>query len=152
MVELPDKILLDNLMLTWNIRPELVSFGPVVIRWYGFFFSLAFAAGFQISKKIFAEDGIGTSYLDRLVIYIGIGTIVGARLGHCLFYEPEIYLHNPLRILKIWEGGLASHGAVIGVIVSLILFSKKDNSLTLFQLFDRVAAPAALAGAFIRLG
>ena len=139
-------------MIIWNIKPEFGSLGPVTIRWYGLLFAAAFIFGFRISKKIFEKDGVGIAYLDRLIYYVGFGTIIGARLGHCLFYEPKIYLVHPLRILRIWEGGLASHGAAVGIILSLFIFSKKTKELSLLQLMDRVAIPIALAGGFIRLG
>jgi prolipoprotein diacylglyceryltransferase len=69
--------------------------------------------------RFFKKEGLSVELLDKLTIYMAIGTVIGARLGHCLFYEPEYYLKNPLEILKIWRGGLASHGAAIGILVAL---------------------------------
>lgn len=81
-----------------------------------------------------------------------ISTIVGARLGHCLFYEPEIYLSDPIKILFIWQGGLASHGAAIGIIFGLWLYVKRQQDITLMWILDRIVIVVALAGCFIRLG
>jgi len=100
---------------------------------------------------MFKNENIGDDVLDRLTIYMAIGTIVGARLGHCLFYEPAYYLSNPLLILKVWEGGLASHGAAIGILVALYLLSRKVKKPYLWIL-DRVVIVIALAGLCIRMG
>lgn len=90
--------------------------------------------------------------LDSLLYYLVVGVIVGARLGHCLFYEPELYLSNPIEILKVWKGGLASHGAVIGLFLSVFLFCKKHPQFSFFYIFDRLAICAMPASALIRLG
>jgi len=89
--------------------------------------------------------------LDKLTIYMVVSTVIGARLGHCLFYEPDLYLANPISILYIWEGGLASHGAGIGIIVGLWIFSRKTQRPFLW-IIDRIAVVVALAGTFIRTG
>jgi len=89
--------------------------------------------------------------MDQLLIYIAVGTVIGARLGHCLFYEPDYFLQNPLEILKIWKGGLASHGAAIGILLSLWLYVRKYK-LSFLWMIDRIVIVVALGGAFIRLG
>jgi prolipoprotein diacylglyceryl transferase len=89
--------------------------------------------------------------LDRLLIYIVIGTLVGARLGHCLFYDPVYYLTHPLKILAIWEGGLASHGGGAGILLSLYIYQKKTIQ-SFLEILDYLAIPVALAGCFIRTG
>jgi prolipoprotein diacylglyceryl transferase len=82
---------------------------------------------------------------------MAIGTVVGARLGHCFFYEPQYYLENPLEIIKIWHGGLASHGAAIGILTALYLFARKEKR-SYFWVLDRIVITVALSGLFIRLG
>jgi len=80
------------------------------------------------------------------------GTVIGARLGHCLFYNPSYYLSNPIEIFKVWEGGLASHGAAIGILIAVYLFSKKKKNYSFLWIIDRIVIVVALAGTFIRLG
>lgn len=138
--------------MIWDISPEIFASGPIVVRWYGVLFALAFLLGFQIEKKIFEFEGVDQKFLEQLLVYMVVGTTVGARLGHCLIYEPEIYLANPLRMLKIWEGGLASHGGILGNIIALYLFVKKYKVPSYLWLLDRIAIPGALAACFIRLG
>src|SRR6056297_1716890 len=135
----------------WNIDPEIVEIGPFSIRYYGILFALAFILGYYIFQKIFKNEGISVEVLDRLTIYMIIGTVIGARLGHCLFYQPDYYLSNPIEILKIWKGGLASHGAAIGILVVLYLFVRKENKPYIWIL-DRIVIVVALAGFFIRMG
>lgn len=135
----------------WHPSPELFSIFGFAPRWYGVLFAVAFVLGYYLTKYIFKREGVKLDYIDTLLVYFFVGTIVGARLGHCLFYEPRAYLHNPLLILKIWEGGLASHGAGIGLFIALGLFVRKYKVDTLW-LFDRLAIMIALSGFFIRMG
>lgn len=137
--------------MTWNIDPEILNIGPLSIRWYGLLFAAAFAAGFYIIQWIYEKEGLDIRELDRIFVYVFIGTLAGARLGHCLLYDPVYYLGNPLEILKIWEGGLASHGGALGIFTALYIYSRKSGAGFL-MLLDRIAIPAALAGAFIRTG
>ncbi|PKP39212.1 MAG: prolipoprotein diacylglyceryl transferase [Bacteroidetes bacterium HGW-Bacteroidetes-15] len=137
--------------IVWNVDPEIFSIGPLSIRYYGVLWALSFLLGYLLFEKFVKKEGLPEGYLDTLTIYMAVGTIAGARLGHCLFYEPAHYLANPLDILKIWEGGLASHGAAIGIILALYLFSRKTKRPTIYIL-DRIAITVALAGVLIRLG
>ena len=100
---------------------------------------------------MFKNEGLSDEVLDRLTIYMAVGTIAGVRLGHCFFYEPSYYLHNPLEILLIWHGGLASHGAAIGILIALWLFVRKEKK-GYFWVLDRIAIVVALSGFFIRMG
>jgi len=102
-------------------------------------------------SKIFKNENLKEEVLDRLTIYMAFGTILGARLGHCLFYEPSYYLHHPLEILMIWHGGLASHGAAIGILIAIWLFTRKEKK-DYFWVLDRIAIVVALSGFFIRMG
>jgi prolipoprotein diacylglyceryl transferase len=101
--------------------------------------------------RIFQKEKIPEALLDQLSMYMLISTVVGARLGHVLFYEPAEYLAHPLDILKIWQGGLASHGAAIGIIFALYLFSRKTRQPFLWVI-DRIVIVVALSGFFIRMG
>ncbi len=136
---------------TWNIDPVLVSLGPFTVHWYGLLFALGFIIGFQIMQWIFKRENKSTDDLDALLWYLIIGVIVGARLGHVVFYDPEFYFSHPLKILKIWEGGLASHGGAIGALIGLYLF-KRTREYSYLWLLDRLAIPTALLAAFIRTG
>ena len=137
--------------IVWNVKPEIFSIGSLSIRYYGLLFALGFVFGYIIMNYIFKKEGIPQGVLDTLTTYMVIATVVGARLGHCLFYEPEYYLAHPIDILKVWEGGLASHGAGVGIIFSLWLFSRKTKK-PLLWILDRIVIVVALAGFFIRMG
>lgn len=139
-------------MFTWSPDPELFSMGPIHIRWYGLLFSLAFLSSFSVMVWIFRKEKKGDDLLNKLFLYVFIGVVAGARLGHCLFYSPEFYLSNPLEILKIWEGGLASHGAAAGIILALMLFAHRTPGITFLWVADRVAVVIPLAAIFVRLG
>lgn len=137
--------------IPWNVDPEIFSIGPISIRWYGLLFALGFVIGQRILTKIYVAEGRTEGDVDVITLYMIIGTVVGARLGHVLFYDPVYYLSNPLDILKIWEGGLASHGATIGILFALWLFSRKQQFDYMWVL-DRIVIVVALGGALIRLG
>jgi len=139
------------LVVPWDVNPEIFRIGSFAVRWYGLLFASSFLFGYIIMKKIFDNEGLGIEVLDRLTIYMAVGVIVGARLGHCLFYEPSYYLSNPVEILKIWHGGLASHGAAIGILIALWLFVRKERK-DYTWIIDRIAIVVALSGFFIRMG
>ena len=137
--------------ITWNVTPELLNIGPFSVRWYGLLFAMAFIAGFKIMQWIYSKENKPESDVEQLVIYVITGTVIGARLGHCLFYNPDYYLANPLEILMVWKGGLASHGTSIGIPIAIYLYTKKKKVGFLWQM-DRVVIVTALGGSFIRLG
>jgi prolipoprotein diacylglyceryl transferase len=137
--------------ITWNVNPEIFHLGSLSVRWYGLLFAAGFFFGYLIMAKFFRKENIPLKELDRLTTYMVIGTIIGARLGHCLFYEPAYYLAHPLEILKVWEGGLASHGAALGIILAIYLFSRKSTQTFLWTI-DRIVIVVALSGVLIRLG
>ncbi len=137
--------------ITWNVDPEIFSLGQLSIRWYGLLFASAFLSGYIVFTRFLTTERLNSEMLDQLLIYVAVGTVLGARLGHCFFYEPDYFLKNPLEILKIWKGGLASHGAAIGILLSLWLYIRKYK-LPFLWLIDRIVIVVALAGAFIRLG
>ncbi len=135
----------------WSADPVAISFLGVHIHWYGIFFAAAILSGLEFMKWVFRQEGKDAALLDSMFLYIVVGIVVGARLGHCLFYDPAFYLANPLKILAVWEGGLASHGGGVGVIIALFLYVKKYK-MDLVWLLDRVAIPTALFGFFVRMG
>jgi prolipoprotein diacylglyceryl transferase len=137
--------------ITWDVDPEIFHTGVFSVRWYGVLFAAAFVLGYFIMRKIFRQESVPVKALDRLTWYMVFGTLIGARLGHCLFYEPGYYFENPAEIVQIWRGGLASHGAAIGILAALLIFSRVECRPYLWIL-DRMAIPVALSGFFIRMG
>ncbi len=138
--------------IIWDWNPEIFSIGFIKIRYYGLLFAAGFAIGYYILKKIFIKEGYKLEWLDSLLMYVLVGTVLGARLGHCLFYEPHYYLSHPLEILKVWKGGLASHGGAIGILIALYFYSKKVTHKSMLWTLDRLVIVVALAGCMIRLG
>jgi len=147
----------------WNLRPQLIDFGRFEIRYYSILFALAFIVGYIILLRIFKKEGHTPELLDKLTIYMVISTIIGARVGHCLFYEFDYYIQHPLEIILPWHGtigkdfeftgfqGLASHGAAIGILLGLYLFARKTKSSYLWAL-DMVVIVTAFGGFLIRTG
>lgn len=135
----------------WDGSPAIFSIGDFELRWYSLMFGLSFYLSHKFMKAVFVEKGRGEDTLDPLLWYVALGTILGARLGHCLFYEPEYYLGNPLEILKVWRGGLASHGGAAGVLIAVMLYCRKYKE-SFIWLLDHLCIPVALSASFIRLG
>ncbi|MDD4992533.1 MAG: prolipoprotein diacylglyceryl transferase [Paludibacter sp.] len=155
--------------ITWDVDPVLVQLGPLTIRWYGLLWALGIWATLLITQRIFKNEKLPESWLDKLFIYTVIGAIVGARLGHCLFYEWQLlpepvtflgitfkygnhYLSNPWELLYVWQGGLASHGGAIGILIAMILYNKNVSKKGINWIFDRLLIGVTICGAFIRLG
>ncbi len=138
--------------ITWNVDPIIFTLGPLSVRWYGLMWGLGFIIGFEIISRIFKKENCPKDWADKLFIYIAVGSIVGARLGHCLFYGWEHYSKNPIEILYIWQGGLASHGGAMGIMVAMYLFNKKVTKKGYLWIFDRLVIPVSLAAACIRFG
>lgn len=139
------------LYINWDVSPEIFSIGPLSIRYYGVFFALGFLIGIMMLKRFYKIENQPLQEIDTIVMYVFLGAVLGARLGHVLFYEPGYYFQNPLEIIKIWHGGLASHGGAIGIVIALYIYSRKYKK-NLLWLLDRISIPTALAGALIRLG
>jgi prolipoprotein diacylglyceryl transferase len=138
--------------LNWNVDPVLFSLGPITIKWYGLLFASAFLVGTSIMTRVYRRELKPEEDIGTLLAYMMLATVVGARLGHCLFYDPEFYFSHPLEILKVWKGGLASHGGAIGITIGLWLYSRKRQSQPFLWLLDRITIPAALGGSLIRIG
>lgn len=141
--------------ITWDVDPEIID-GWKTPNLYGLLFVTGLIIGYFVIKRVYKKEEIRDEHLDKLVLYMIIATIVGARLGHVLFYGPYFgpdgYFSNPLSILKVWEGGLASHGGAIAILIALYYYSKKIVHKPMLWILDRIAAPIAIAGTFIRLG
>ena len=151
-----------SLFINWDISPEIFNLGGISIRYYGLLFAVAFILGYKVEEKMFKSEGLPMAWLDKLWLYVAIATIVGARLGHCIFYDWAYYSQHPLEmILPVrfspefkFTGyqGLASHGAAIGIIAGLWYYSRKVRKKSIFWILDRAVIPIALAGFFIRTG
>ncbi len=152
------------LAINWDVGSELID-GWKTPNLYGLLFVTGLIIGYFVVRKMFRKEGIAESLLDKLVIYMVLATVIGARLGHVLFYGPyfdtfdatgrlieEGYLSHPLNILKIWEGGLASHGGAIAILIALFAYSRWVSKRPMMWILDRIVAPIAIAGCFIRLG
>ena len=136
----------------WDISPNLISFtDSYAIRWYGVLFSLGYVFGYLILQHAFKKEGLPIFLLEKMTLATLIGGVLGARLGHCLFYEPLQYIYNPLRILYIWEGGLASHGGAIGILIAYYIVAQKEK-VSFFHILSRLMLVVPLAAALIRIG
>jgi len=136
----------------WNANPEIFHLGSLSVRWYGLLFAGGFLIGYYIAEKMLRSEGVEQKWIDSLFFYMIVATVVGARLGHVLFYGWDYYSQHPAEIIKVWHGGLASHGGAIGIIIALFIYSKKITKRTMLWPLDRVVVPTALVAAFIRTG
>ena len=144
---------MGNLFLTvmWNFDPVFFRIGSVEIRYYGVMWAVAFAISMWLFINFVKREGYPDKVFDSIFWFGTLSTIIGARLGHCLFYETDYYLSNPVQILNIRQGGLASHGAAIGLLVGLWLFSRRNRMPYLWSL-DRIMVAVAISGVFVRMG
>ena len=138
--------------IVWDVNPAIFEVFGREIRYYGLFFALAFLVSQYVMTYIYKTDNKPEKDVESLTMHLIFGTIIGARLGHCLFYDFDYYvLQHPIEILYIWEGGLASHGGALGILTALFLYKRKFNYDFMWVL-DRVAIVAALSACFIRMG
>lgn len=134
-----------------SLSPIAFSVGPLSIRWYGLGFALAFLIGEWAVRKMTEREKLAYMDTSQLMVYALLGTVLGARLAHCFIYDPAYYLEHPLKIFAIWEGGLASHGGVVGLIAGVMIALRGQPAGSLLLLLDRITIPAALGGAIVRL-
>ena len=149
---------METLFVNWGVNPEILSLGPISLRWYSLLFVSGFILGWFIFKWFFKREGVPVTLLDPLLYTLLIGTIVGARLGHCLFYQPDYYLGSWQGFWEIfmpWKGGLASHGGTIALILAMIWFARKygrKHDFDFLWIMDHLAIAVCFAATFIRLG
>ena len=144
--------MMNILSITWTWDPTLIMLGDLDIRWYGLMWAIAILAAERICSMTLKHEGLPPRTLESAFLWVVLGTFIGARVGHCLFYEPETYLPEPWRIItEIRDGGMASHGATIGIIIGIIGFVRR-NHLPFIWGLDRIAIVAPLSGAIIRFG
>ncbi len=137
--------------IVWDVNPMLID-SFISVRWYGLMFAIGFLLGYKIVEKMFKSEGVPNDWVDKLLLWVVGATIIGARLGHVFFYAWDQYKDDPIKILYIWEGGLASHGGTIAIIIAVILFSIITTKRNPLWTFDRLVIPVALVGALIRIG
>ena len=135
----------------WNINPIAIELGSLKVRWYGLFFISAFMIGQLLLIWMFKREKKDTTLVKKFVLYLMIGTLIGARLAHCFFYQPEYYLAHPIEILFIGKGGLASHGGMLGVILAAYIFAL-EHKFSFFWLIARLTIPGTVVATFVRFG
>jgi phosphatidylglycerol---prolipoprotein diacylglyceryl transferase len=137
--------------MTWNPDPEIFRIGPLAIRYYSLLFVAALLLGHKLWMWQSERLGYDLLIADKWLMWGVLAVVVGSRLGHCFFYEPAYYFANPLEILKVWKGGLASHGATVGLVFTLWFYGRKYD-IPWVETLDRMAMPASVAATFVRLG
>ena len=138
--------------IVWDVDPILLRLGSIEIRWYGLMWGLGFMMAYEMVSRLFHKEKYPEDWADKLFVYCIVSTIIGARLGHCLFYEWDFYGAHPIEIFKVWKGGLASHGGVFALILTLVFYSKKVTHKSVWWLFDRMIPAVAVVCACIRFG
>lgn len=139
-------------MINWNASPEIVNIGGFSLRYYSLMFIIGFVSMQKYLERLFAKYGQDPQRVSSLITHIMIYMLIGSRLAHCYFYDPQYYLTRPLEVLKIWEGGLASHGGYLGVILAVVIFLRKNKDLSFLWIMDLVAGPSLFVGGLIRIG
>lgn len=150
------------MFITWDVNPEIFNLFGISVRWYGLLFALGFVFGYKIEEKMFQSEKLPPAWLDKLWIYVAVATVIGARLGHCIFYSWDYYQDHLIEMILpfhfypefkfIGYQGLASHGAAIGIIAGLWYYSRKISKKSILWILDRAVVPIALAGFCIRTG
>jgi len=150
--------MLSLLYINWHVDPILVHLGPIALRWYSLLFVSGFIIGWFIVRSFFRREDIPEKLLDSLLYTLLIGTIVGARLGHCIFYDPAYYFGSWQGFAEVfmpWKGGLASHGGTIVLFFALMWYARhygRKHDFDFMWLLDHICIPVALAGCLIRCG
>lgn len=138
--------------VTWDVSPEILHFGKLSIRYYGLFWSMGLLIGYYLLHRFARNEKFSPSIADKVALYAAIGVLIGARLGHCLIYDPKYYLlEHPIELFYFWEGGLASHGGGVGVLIALWILARQLR-VPMLWIMDRISIPIALIATLIRLG
>ena len=145
---------INNLLIqiVWNPDPILFEIGAFKMTWYGALWGLSILLGYYVSRHIYHKKGRSERNLVTLIEYVVIGSILGARLGQVILYEPAYFLANPLEILQIWKGGLASHGAVLGTLLAVFLYCKRYKDIGMMEVLDGLAIVIPLCASLVRIG
>ena len=154
---------MNDFIIEWAPNEKIFSFGPIAIHWYSMMFLLAFYIGFQILKKIYIKEKKNVALLDPFLVHMVLGTIIGARLGEVFFYNWEYFQNNLLEIflpIKLNDSGmdfigfrgLSSHGATVGIIISIFIYKIRYKYDSVLWIFDRLVIAVAIGGMFVRIG
>lgn len=154
---------MNDFIIEWAPNEKIFSLGPIAIHWYSMMFLLAFYIGFQILKKIYIKEKKNVALLDPFLVHMVIGTIIGARLGEVFFYNWEYFQNNLLEIflpIKLNDSGvnfigfrgLSSHGATVGIIISIFIYKIRYKYDSVLWIFDRLVIAVAIGGMFVRIG
>ena len=148
--------------IIWDVDPILIHIGYGGLSWYGLMWAVGIYATWLMNHLMYEHENCPEEWSFQFFIWIVCGAVIGSRLGHCLFYEPEYYLAHPLKMLAVWEGGLASHGGAIGILLGLWIYVRRYNKstkkkeekqhITFIWIMDRIVIPVCLVGALIRCG
>lgn len=139
------------MIFTNNIDPILFSLGGLQVHWYGMFFALGIIFCYLFLTKAFEKHGYPAWHVDSMAIYLFFGLLIGARLGQVFFYEPGYFLENPAEIVKVWKGGLSSHGATIGLLIAYVTWLKV-HKIKFSKYVDLIVVPMPIAAACVRIG
>ncbi|MEZ4884731.1 MAG: prolipoprotein diacylglyceryl transferase [Chitinophagales bacterium] len=138
--------------ITWNVEPAILQIGNFKLLWYSTMWATSIIVGYALMRYLYRKSGFDQETVIDLVQYVFFGGVIGARLGDVLFYNLDFYMRDPIEILKVWHGGLASHGGVIGVLIAIYLYSRSRKEVPLIKVLDLSAIVIPLLGAFIRIG
>jgi prolipoprotein diacylglyceryl transferase len=137
--------------LIWNVDPVMFQVAGRSIRWYSFLFFMVFLCGYALWHWQMRRGGHGAVPTSRLLLWMLIGVLAGARLGHCLFYEPEFYLAHPIEILNLSRGGVSSHGGTIAIFITLYLYARRYE-YSFVEIADRVSFATMFGASLVRFG
>lgn len=137
--------------IVWDVDPTIFSVGSLSIRYYGLCWAVGILLGYWLLGNLAKREGVPEAVVDKMALWSVLGVFVGARLGHCFVYDPAYYFAHPLEVFKVWEGGLASHGGIVGVLIAMYLVARKEK-LSMLWVMDHVTIPIALIATFIRIG
>ncbi|MGB0932089.1 MAG: prolipoprotein diacylglyceryl transferase, partial [Chitinophagales bacterium] len=138
--------------ITWNADPAILQIGNFKLLWYSSMWATSIIIGYVLLRYLYRKSGFDQETVIDLVQYAFFGGVIGARLGDVFFYNFDFYMRDPVEILKIWHGGLASHGGVIGVLIAIYLYSRSRKEVSFIKVLDRTAIVTPLLGALIRIG
>jgi len=142
--------------IVWNVNPDFLDIGKLSIRWYGVLYAVAFYVGYKIMKNLYQAEKLNQKEVDRLTWHLALGIIIGSRLGFMILHSQENvvkqYWDNPLDILKIWEGGLSSYGAAVGILIAMYIYTRKGKVRSFLWIMDRVILVVIIGAVFIRMG